>query len=113
MKFPTMEETDEFIATIHQAQFKDLPEGYKNLTAEERKQINENPKASPYMPKQEPGMKDSNALPYHMIVDGHFDKEKKSYQLSFEARDHVFGSKTQGVPYIVYAPGSYKKAGSD
>lgn len=113
MKFPDPVERDKFVATIHQAQFKDLPEGYKNLTQEEQRQINENPKASPYMPKQEPGIKDSNALPYHLIADGSFDKKNKSFHLNLEARDFVFGKKSNGAPYIVYAPGKYRKAGSE
>src|SRR5699024_12287650 len=54
-----------------------------------------------------------NALPYHMIADGYLDKKNNSFHLNLEARDHVFGKKTQGAPYIVYAPGKYRKAGTE
>ncbi|MBY5957241.1 phospholipase C, phosphocholine-specific [Membranicola marinus] len=111
--YPDSVERDKFVATIHQAQYKDLPEGYKNLTESEQKQINENPRESAYMPTQEPGIKDSNALCYHMNVDGQLNKSKRAFELKFEARNFVFGDRTRGVPYIVYAPGSYKKANSD
>lgn len=112
ISFPDPVERDKFVAIIHQAQFKDLPEGYKNLSASEQKQINEDPRKSSYMPKQEPGIKDSNALCYHMNVDGQINKMTKEFQLNLEARNFVFGDRSRAVPYIVYAPGAYKKAGS-
>src|SRR5699024_7832884 len=113
MKFPDPVERDEFVATIHQPQYKDQPDGYKNLTREEQKQTNENPKATPYMPKQEQGIKDSMPFPYPLLVDGYLEKKNNSFHLNLEARDHVFGKKTQGAPYIVYAPGKYRKAGTE
>lgn len=113
IKFPDAVERDKFVATIHQAQFKDLPHGYKILTPAEQKQINENPRQSPYMPKQEPGIKDSNALCYHMNVDGKLNKKSDAFQITLESRDFVFGGRSRGIPYVVYSPGEHKKVHSN
>lgn len=112
IEFPDAVERDEFLATIHQAQFKDLPHGYRAFSKEEQKEVNENPRNSPYMPQQEPGIKNSNALCYQMNVDGKLDKKSDVIQLNLESRDLVFGDQTRGVPYIVYAPGLHRKAHS-
>lgn len=111
--FPPPVERDEFVASIHQAQFRALPKGFKALSPSEQKQINEFPGQSPFMPQQEPGIKNSNALNYHMIVDGHLNRSDGVFHLDMEARNHVFGEKTRGVPYLVYAPGTYRKAHSE
>lgn len=110
---PDSVERDAFVASIHQAQFKDLPQGYKNLTTEEQNQINDNPRNNPYMPRQEPGIKDSNALCYLMLVDGHLDKVKSHFNLHLSNPDYIFGDETRGLPFIVYAMGEYKMADSD
>ncbi len=110
---PDSVEHDEFVATIHQAQFRDLPRGYQNLTSKEQQQINENPRDSVHMPQQEPGIKDSNALCYQMHADGFLDQSERHFKLTLSNPDFVFGEQTRGVPYIVYAIGEYKSVTGD
>jgi phospholipase C len=98
---------DEFVESIHKAQFKKLPDNYKLLTADEIALINKAPYTSPYMPKQEKGIKPSCALPYQLYADGKLSADKKSFGLKFTASDKVFGSSASGSPFNVYAPGKY------
>jgi phospholipase C len=92
---------------IHKAQFKKLPSDYKLLTADEIALIKKAPHTSPYMPKQEPGIKPSCALPYELYADGMLSEDKKSFEIKFKAGNSVFGDKAVGAPFNVYAPGKY------
>jgi phospholipase C len=98
---------DEFVESIHKAQFKKLPDDFKLLTADEIAQINKAPHLSPYMPKQEKGIKPSCALPYQLYADGKLSKDKKSFEVNFKAGNDVFGKGASGSPFNVYAPGKY------
>ena len=98
---------DEFVESIHKAKFKKVPDDYKVLTADEIALINRNPHVSPYMPKQEKGIKASCALPYQLYADGGLSADKKSFGLKFTASEDVFGKKASGSPFNVYAPGKY------
>jgi phospholipase C len=98
---------DEFAESIHKAKFKKLPDDYKLLTAEEIAQINRDPQASPYMPRQEKGIKPSCALPYQLYSDGKLSADKKSFSLKFTASNEAFGKGASGSPFNVYAPGKY------
>ncbi|MCY4781271.1 phospholipase C, phosphocholine-specific [Sphingobacterium sp. UT-1RO-CII-1] len=96
-----------FIQGIHQAQFKDLPTGYKALTKEEIKQIEENPLASPYFPKQEKGVRNSCTLPYELYAHGTC-KTDGQYEITFEVAKDVFGDAASGSPFTVYNSTPYK-----
>jgi phospholipase C len=96
-----------FVESIHKAKFKKLPDDYKLLTADEIAQINHTPHLSPYMPKQEKGIKPSCAIPYQLYADGKLSADKKSFGLKFTASDKVFGKQASGSPFNVYAPGKY------
>ena len=98
---------DAFVESIHKAKFKKLPDNYKLLTADEITQINHAPHLSPYMAKQETGIKPSCALPYQLYADGKLSADKKSFALNFTAANEVFGKKAAGSPFNVYAPGKY------
>jgi phospholipase C len=98
---------DEFAESIHKAKFKKIPDDYKLLTAEEIALINKTPHLSPYMPKQEKGIKPSCALPYQLYADGKLSDDKKSFGLKFTASDEIFGKSASGSPFNVYAPGKY------
>jgi phospholipase C len=104
---PAFVPKNESIEGIHKAQFKKLPDDYKVLTAEEIALINKNPHASPYMPKQEPGIKPSCPLPYQLYADGKLSADKKTFGLKFTASNKYFGSAASGSPFNVYAPGKY------
>ncbi|WP_428330007.1 phosphocholine-specific phospholipase C [Mucilaginibacter sp.] len=97
----------EFVESIHKAKFKKLPDAYKLLTADEIAQANQTPHLSPYLPKQEKGIKPSSALPYELFVDGELSTDKRSFGIRFTAADKVFGEKASGSPFNVYAPGKY------
>lgn len=106
---PEFVKRDPFVEGIHKAQFKKLPSDYKLLSKEEINQFNKAPYALPYMPQQEKGIKPSCALPYELYVDGKLSADKNSFEIKFISGNKAFGSKTAGVPFNVYAPGSYLK----
>jgi phospholipase C len=93
-----------FLESIHKAQFKDLPSGFKNLTAEEVQQINTDRFASAYMPQQEKGTRPSCALPYQLYAEGKLSEDRKSFKIKLEAKKDVFGEKTVGSPFNIYTP---------
>ena len=106
---PEFLEKKPFIEGIHQAKFKQAPANYKKLTVDEISQINTNPAQSPYFPKQEKGIRPACALPYELYTDGHFDKNANSYQLTFKAGNTVFGDRSAGSPFRVYAVNNWQK----
>ena len=110
ISLPDAVDRDPFVATIHQAQFKDLPQGYKNLSQEEQDVINSDTRQSPFMPRQEPGIKESNALSYHIHLNGHFDSGENQFRINMHNPDYVFGPKTRGVPILIYAMKDYRHA---
>jgi phospholipase C len=98
---------DEFAENIHKAKFKKVPDDFKVLSAEEIEQINKTPHLSPYMPRQEKGVKPSCALPYQLYANGKLSDDKKSFGIRFTASDEIFGKSASGSPFNVYAPGKY------
>ncbi len=106
---PKFVDRTEFMESIHNAQYRKLPNGYKALTSEEIKQVNTNPMASPAMPKQEKGTRPSCPLPYQLYADGALNTDKKSFEIDLEARNDIFGKQSAGAPFIIYAPGKYKE----
>nr|WP_295796795.1 phospholipase C, phosphocholine-specific [Mucilaginibacter sp.] len=104
---PAFVPKNESIEGIHKAQFKKLPDDYKVLTTDEIALINKNPHASPYMPKQEPGIKPSCPLPYQLYADGKLSADKKTFGLKLTASNKYFGNTASGSPFNVYAPGKY------
>ncbi|OJY86427.1 MAG: phospholipase C, phosphocholine-specific [Sphingobacteriales bacterium 44-15] len=93
-----------FLEGIHKAQFKDMPSGYKLLTAEEVAQINTDRFASPYMPQQEKGTRASCALPYELYSEGKLSADKKQFFIRLSAKKDVFGAKAIGAPFNIYTP---------
>jgi len=98
---------DEFVESIHKAKFKKVPDDFNLLTADEITQINQAPHLSPYMPRQEKGMKPSCALPYQLYADGKLGADKKAFEIKFTASNEIFGKSALGSPFSVYAPGKY------
>ncbi|MFN8357491.1 MAG: phospholipase C, phosphocholine-specific [Spirosomataceae bacterium] len=107
IKLPTFVQKDEFIETVHKAQFKQLPTNFKALTGAEIEQINQSPNASPLMPKQEPGIREACALPYELYVEGGLSATKQQISLSFKVDNAIFGQQASGAPFVVYAPKGY------
>ena len=96
-----------FAESINKAKYKKLPDDYKVLTADEIAVINTAPQSSPYMPKQEQGIKPSCALAYQLYADGKLSADKKSFDITFKASDEIFQKSALGSPFSVYAPGKY------
>lgn len=99
----------EVIEDIYNAKFKKLPDGFKSLTPQEVADINTNAGKSEWMPKQEPGTRVANALPYELYVNGKLSADKQSFDIQFNAANKVFGKKAAGSPFNVYAPGKYQQ----
>ncbi|WP_236976149.1 phosphocholine-specific phospholipase C [Membranihabitans maritimus] len=107
ISLPESTNREEFVQTIHRAQFRDLPDGFVELSDREIAQINEDPNSSNRMPRQEKGIKNSNVLPYELYVNGGLSPDNEFFELRLKSGDKVFGDKSSGAPFTVYAPGSY------
>jgi phospholipase C len=104
-ELPKFVQRTEFIESIHKAKFKGNPSGYRKLTEEDIDVINNKPSESQYMPRQEKGSRSSCALPYELFVDGKLSDDKKTFSITFEARNVVLGAKSAGAPFQVYSIG--------
>ncbi len=78
---------DTFLEEVHRAQFKPMPANFEKLSA---------------LPKQEPGVRPSCALPYEIYADGAVSADGKLLELRLEAAGLA------GVPFHVYTPGLYR-----
>lgn len=97
---PTFVNKEPFIASIHAAKFKKLPNNYKALTAEEVALANTTPSKSSWMPRQEKGIKKACALPYELFVEGRELDDK--FEIMFKVGKQMFGEQTSGCPFVVY-----------
>jgi phospholipase C len=100
---PSSVEKDSFYESIHKAQFKKDPSGYKQLTKEEIEQINKKPSSFSMMPRQEKGTRSSCPLPYQLYADGKINADKKTFDIVFAAKNEIFGQLAAGSPFNVYA----------
>ena len=107
MDLPVFIDRDKFLESIYNARFKDLPNNFKALSAEEISAINNNPHASPFFPLQEKGIRSSCPLPYELYAEGKLDQDKKFFTIEFKAGNEVFGPDSSGSPFAVYVPGTY------
>lgn len=99
---------DPFVEKIYNARFTDKPTGYKKLTPEEIETINRNPSSSTLMNLQERGTRAACPLPYQLYADGSLSQDRKSFELSMEAKNEVFSQDSAGSPFKVYVPVAYK-----
>lgn len=99
---------NDHIELITNAQFKEPPSGFKPLTKEEIEAVNKNPLSSKVMPKQEKGIRPARPLPYQLYADGKVSDDKKKITVSFTAKKDVFGERSAGSPFLVYATGTWK-----
>jgi phospholipase C len=91
------------IERIHRAKFKQPPSDFKPLTTTDLEQIRREPRASPLMPRQEPGIRRSSPLPYELHASCLLNAERDRAVLSFEADNKQFGQRAAGAPFVVYA----------
>lgn len=92
-----------FMAGIHQAQFRGLPTGYRPLAPNEIAAVNAGTGQSPWFPRQEPGVRNANALPYELYVDGHYNHRSGQYEVIFKSGQSRFGDRSAGSAFKVYA----------
>lgn len=104
---PTFVAKEPFMERIHRAQFAKPPSGFKALTPEEIAGIRANPAASPLLPKQEPGTRPSCALPYQLYAEARLNRDRNVLGITFASKNDVFGARSAGSPFNVYAPGKY------
>ena len=102
-KLSALEKTA-FIKGIHDAKFKPAPANFQALTAEQIAQTRHDPRNSPHLPRQEPGVKPSCALPYQLRADARLSSDKKSITLVMEARKDVFDERSAGSPFSLHFP---------
>lgn len=100
-------EKDPFMESIYNAKFKSLPNDYKDLDHQEINRFKLDPLTSPFMPKQEKGIKPSNGLFYQLYTEGTLNEDNTAFEIRFGSSDQAFGKKALGAPFNVYAPGKY------
>lgn len=88
---------------------KQKTKNYQKLTNDQIKEINIDPLQSMLMPKQERGIKNSNALKYELDIQEELDLRKKTFSLTMEAKNSFFGKDSLGAAFNVYAPGEFKQ----
>jgi phospholipase C len=104
-KHPLPVERDLFVERIHRAQFMEDPGGFRKLGEAEIREVRENPWTTALLPRQEPGIRPSCALPYELHAEGGLLREAGLFRIVFEAANHRFSEKSAGAPFQVYAPG--------
>jgi phospholipase C len=99
---------DVVLASIHAAQFRSLPTGYRKLSPGDVEQVQQNASAVPWMPRQEPGTRPSLSLPYELYAGGALTAGGRSLEIAMEAGRRVFGPKSAGSPFHVYTPNLFR-----
>lgn len=113
IEFPDVLDRDTFMKTIRSARDKDIPQGYHAMTPAEINVLNQDPKNSPWMPQQEPGIRNSNALFYELLTEENLQPEKRFFTLTMKAGNTVFGNKSLGAAFNVFAPGRFRQKNDD
>jgi len=104
---PKTIERNNFMKEVYNASFKELPTGFKPLTSGDISDAKNNLYKTSFMTHQEPGIRDSCALPYELYVDGELNTSRKAFGVRFTAADGIFGNAAVGAPFNVYACGNY------
>lgn len=94
-----------YLERIYNAKFKEEPSNFKKLSQKETNKINR--EGSRSLGLQEEGIRPSRPLPYQLYADGKLSNDKKSFELSMQAKNEVFGKDAAGSPFNVYAPEEY------
>jgi len=100
-------ERNQYIETIYNAQFKDNPGGFIEIT--DLNQAKQQVWTSKFNRVQEKGTRKSPALPYGHDAVGYV--QNGQFNLKMQADTTIFGEKTTGVPFNVYSPLAYTDEG--
>ncbi len=106
---PVPVKRDEQIEMIHKARYKDIPRGFKALSAGEIDQVNRDPAGSSLMPRQEPGTRTACPLPYELYADSRLDAGRSRIGIRLTAGQAFFKTKSAGAPFIVYTMTPYRQ----
>lgn len=101
-------ERDAFVEDIHNAKFKEPPSGYRQLHEKDVRAVITDPVSSGILPGQEKGIRPSLALPYELYAEGQLNSGRKEIGLQLTSGNILFGTRSSGAPFTVYAPGIYK-----
>ncbi len=113
IELPAPVKRDAFLGSIHQAQFKPLPAGFRKLSAADCALSRENPSAATWLPRQEKGTRPACALPYEIEVSGGLTPDGKILALQFTAGRRLFGARAVGVPFHIWSPGKVRGSAKD
>lgn len=100
---------DKFVQNIYNAQFKQVPAGFKKISEQELAQVQKDP-GTIYnlMSPQEKGVRPSPALPYELYADARWLPATQRVEVRFAAGNNIFGAAAAGAPFTVFAPVAYK-----
>jgi phospholipase C len=100
---PSFLTRDSFFEQIERAKYQPPPSGYTLLSDNAIEQIRQNPARSPWLPRQERGVRPSCALPYELYVDGSLSADRSQFTIRFAVGNQRFGARSAGCPFTVYA----------
>jgi phospholipase C len=93
---------NDYVAQIHQAKFKDLPQGYRRQTASDLESIQRGSLVDGWLPQQELGLRPACPLPYELFVTGSLNPSRDALVVRMEARKDLFQDKAAGAPFTAY-----------
>jgi phospholipase C len=102
-----------FLESINEAQYKKLPTGFKKLPQEEINRIKKDPGSLQKILWQEEGTRQACTLPYQLKANGHLNSTESTFEITFEAKNEVFGKTAAGSAFTVYVPEAYRNASND
>ncbi len=97
-----------FIEQVNEAQYKALPSGFHKFTDDEIAQAKKGQLPLAILPAQEKGTRLACALPYELYLDGRLDSSRGIYSVTFKAGNTMFGRRSAGAPFYVYAMTPYR-----
>jgi phospholipase C len=100
---PTFTPRDAFFEQIDRSKSRPLPSGYTALTPDAVEEIRRDPSNAKALPRQEPGVRRSSALPYELFVNGTLSADRSRFTIEFQVGKDRFGDRSAGSPFSVYA----------
>jgi phospholipase C len=104
VELPSFLEKDVVLKGINQAQYRDLPAGFRKLSESEIAAARREGFKWGGLPEQERGTRPSCALPYELGADGRLSADGKSCELRVKSYE-ALGKKSAGSPFMVYVNG--------
>jgi phospholipase C len=102
IKQPEFLDRNEFIEAIHMAQFRNPPANFNRVLKSDHESVKH------ILPEQEKGTRSANALPYELYADGKLGDDEKTFMIRMQAANKVYGPRSAGAPFNIYAPGRFK-----